>query len=190
MKGTIAIIVGFLSGGAFVAGWILDPGPKVTLVTTLMCGMATILIQLTGRDLVSRAQVLIDRGADDSAEDGGELYSAALRMKDRVEKLLFAALASGVVATAFAALRVLDDNRAWSAIAFACAVAAVVISSALFAGNRALGSMIDSDRVRRARKEAARQASLVTEPFDASAYRDHPNLKGYPNAGPGAAPAP
>jgi hypothetical protein len=179
MKGTVAILTGFLGGAAFILGWLIDPGANATLVTSLMCGFGSILVQLSSRDLISRTQGLIDRGADETTSDAGELFGEGRRMKARLESLVLVALFAAILAAFFASLRVIDAKSYWSAAALACAAISTFISLSLFAANRQLGGLIDSERVRRARNAAQLLSISSRQPFNEDDFKDQPNMHGY-----------
>lgn len=178
MKGIVTVVVGLLGALAFAAAWVFDPGPQATMAVTLVCGFATVLGQLSTRDLLGRAQALIDRGADEVTADGGELLSQSRIMKDRIERFVLAAQVTGILAPFFGALRALYDTHLWSALAATCAFVALILSVWLFFANRALSKIVDADRERRARAKAQRDAAKPITDFSTE-LDQHPNLKGY-----------
>lgn len=178
MKGSVAIIVGIVSGAVFVAGWMIDPGAQTTMVTALVCGIAAVLGQMSTRDLISRSQALVERGIDDVYTDGGELLAQARLARDRLDRLAMTVLVGGVLAPFLATLRTIYPQPIWAALAFAAAAFSVTLAGFLFAANRELSRLLEADRMRRVKAKQVRDASVARGDVIPSQATD-PNLMGY-----------
>lgn len=174
-----AWIAGATGGTAFVIGWLANPSPQATLAVTFVCGLSTALNQLGTRDLLAKAQGLVDRGADESIRDGGQLLSDARRLRARVEALALDPVIAGVIAPACATLGTMFLHPLWAALAFSASTVALLSAGLLFKANRQLTQLLERDRTERAHAKHMAEIGAQIKPTDRSKAPSDPNLMGY-----------
>lgn len=188
MRGLLAPVYGVIGAATFVAGWFADFGVEATLVVALVCGIAAGLNQLAVRELLSRCQQLVDRGADRYPRDGGELRQQAIDLRGRAERIAIASIVFGTLAPTTAALRALIDQTFWSALALTFAALAVTTALLLFVTSRHLVAIMDQERLDQVIAARRKAVTLVGEPPKPPG--DDPNLYGYRFGGVAQPPRP
>lgn len=146
----LALVLGSIGAVSFSVGWYCDPGASITLVVSLVTGVTAALSQLSTRDLIARAQQLVDRGADEAFYDDGDQFEQAKLMRSRVEKLIIWPIILGVLATTTAVIRTVIQNHVWTSLAFTFGFLALSLSIILWRANYELTRVMDADRHQRA----------------------------------------
>lgn len=177
MRGVLAPVYGFIGAVAFIAAWFADLGADATLVVALVCGIAAGLNQLAVRDLLSRCQQLVDRGAERYPTDGGELRDQAVNLRTRAERIAIASVMFGALAPTMAAMRALIDQVLWSALALTFAALAITTALLLFITSRHLVGVMDKQRLDQV--IAGRQKAVTIVGEQPKLPADDPNLFGY-----------
>jgi len=175
------IFIGLLGAVGFVLGWVLDPAKESIMVVALVCGTAGSIFQISVRELVARAQALVDRAIDRSIEDGGEFLDEARETRERVSKLGRALLMFSVLAPAFAAARGIYPEAWLSAFAFCFSTMAVSLSLLLQVAHREFNVCVETERQAKLLEQAAKAVVAARKhPVDLDTIaKQNPNLPDY-----------